>query len=72
MTLDELKPGDAVRGFRDWGCVPSNGTRIVREGLHGLYVNCSCGQHLLDGQAGDDGHLVGMKMAQKRHLAQAQ
>ena len=63
MKLDELEPGDRVKGFRDWGCVPALAVRTVRACEGGLFVKCTHGRHFLDGQVGDDGHLVGMERA---------
>ena len=71
MTLEELAPGDAVCGFKNWGCVPSNGARLVRQCDAGLFVACSDGVHLLDGQVGEDGHLVGLSRARGRRAATA-
>ena len=63
MKLDELKVGDRIKGFDGWGCVPNKAIRIVRSCDSGLFVKCSDGIHLLDGQEGDDGHLVGLSRA---------
>jgi hypothetical protein len=71
VKISDLKAGEAVRGFRDWGCVPSNATRTVRQDSGGLFVVCNQGKHYLDGQEDESGQLVGMKMAQRRHLVEA-
>jgi hypothetical protein len=53
LKLSELKPGDKVRGFEGWGCIPPNAKRTVQQGEHGLFVKCKCGAHWLDGQCSD-------------------
>lgn len=60
MKLDELKTGDRIKGFKGFGCIPDGAIRIVRTCDSGLFVRCREGIHLLDGQEGDDGHLIGL------------
>lgn len=62
MTLSDLHRGDRIRGFEGFGCIPDAAVRVVRSCDEGLYVQCREGKHLLDGQEGDDGHLVGLSL----------
>ncbi len=63
MTLTELRPGDRIRGFEAFGCIPASAVRVVRVCDDGLYVKCREGMHLLDGQASAGGNLVGLSLA---------
>ncbi len=60
MMLSDLHSGDSIKGFNGFGCIPDDANRVVYSCDDGLYVKCRAGQHLLDGQVGDDGHLVGL------------
>jgi hypothetical protein len=66
IRLSEIKPGDRVRGFEAWGCVPDNATRTVMQDESGLYVECKSGHHYLDGQTSEDGTLLGMMKIPRR------
>lgn len=64
MKMTDIKPGDRIKGFEDFGCIPANATRIVRQDDAGrLFVACRQGHHLLDGQEDDAGELVGLSRA---------
>ena len=63
MKLTELIPGDKIKGFAGFGCIPDNAVRIVRDSPSGLYVKCRDGVHLLDGQEDERGNLVGLERA---------
>ena len=63
MKLSDLKAGDRIKGFGDFGCIPDKATRVVYDGPSGLYVKCLEGTHLLDGQEDDNGQLVGLSRA---------
>jgi hypothetical protein len=61
MKLSDLRPGDRITGFRDFGCIPDGAVRIVRRDAgNNLYVRCGDGVHLLDGQQDAAGELVGL------------
>jgi len=64
VRLKDLRPGDRLIGFEAWGCVPDDAVRVVRADADGaLYVRCREGEHMLDGQVGEDGCLLGMARA---------
>jgi hypothetical protein len=63
MKLADLKPGDKVKGFEHWGCIPVNATRTVRVCDAGPYLRCKEGRHLLDGQEDAGGELIGLSFA---------
>jgi hypothetical protein len=69
LRLSDLQPGDKVRGFEHWGCIPTNATRTVRADKEGLFLLCrgpdgalpsNTVHHYLDGQCDSEGILVGM------------
>lgn len=52
--MSDLKVGDIIQVDGDFTCIPANAKRTVRL-LHGeLYLDYSCGAHLLCGQEEDD------------------
>lgn len=57
--LDEVKGGDTIELDGDFDCAAA-GPAIVCEDDHGLYFECTCGEHYLDGQDDGDGYLVGV------------
>ena len=64
LKLTDLRPGDIVQGFESWCCVPHFAKRTVQKAKDGtLFLRCSDGTHLLDGQEDDNGILVGMSKA---------
>ncbi len=63
MKLTDLKPGDRLKGFEHWECIPPNAKRAVFFCDDGPYLKCKEGRHLLDGQENDDGELVGLSFA---------
>lgn len=63
MKLSELKAGDRIKGFEGFGCIPDRAIRVVCDGPSGMYVKCREGTHMLDGQEGEDGDLIGLSRA---------
>ena len=61
IRLSDLKPGDHIRGFEGFGCIPDKAVRTVQMNAAGLYVKCRNGNHYLDGQEDNDGILVGLE-----------
>lgn len=70
--LNEIKAGDTLKAGGGFTCIHPAATLVVHSDPntvqhpnaapgHGLYVDCAMGKHYLDGQAGDDGELVGFK-----------
>jgi hypothetical protein len=58
--LSELKEGDKIELDGDFTC-QRKGVHFVHKDEHGgLYFNCREGRHLLDGQADDGEHCVGI------------
>jgi hypothetical protein len=45
-------------------CILSWSRRVVKKDELGLYIDCKCGQHFLDGQLDDEGrNYVGVRLA---------
>lgn len=61
IRLTDLKRGDLICGFADFGCIPDRAVREVQIDSTGPFVACRSGKHYLDGQEGDDGVLVGLR-----------
>ena len=66
IRLRDLRPGDRITGFVDWGCIGASAVRVVQRGREGLFVACSQGRHYLESQCvnffepGEDDTLVGI------------
>jgi len=75
MKLRDVKPGMTVYPDADFTCVDADTPSVVkRESFikrlwqwlrtgdmpHGLYIDCDCGEHGLDGQEREDGTLSGI------------
>lgn len=59
--LSELTVGDEVVTDGNFTCVDNSVPHVVMVGAGGLCIQCSDGNHYLDGQLGEDGdHLVGL------------
>lgn len=62
MRLTDIKPGDRIRGFEGFGCIPDNATRTVQADVDGdLFVQCREGRHYLMGQEDESGELIGLR-----------
>lgn len=59
MQLSEISQGDTVDLDGGFTCT-SEGPAEVFEDDTGLYFHCGDGKHYLDGQVGEDGHLIGV------------
>lgn len=60
MKLKDIKPGQTVTTDTGFTCM-GPGPKLVKETPQGdLYVECNDGHHLLDGQIGENGHLIGI------------
>ena len=49
MKLSDLKAGDRIIADEGFTCLPV-GPHVVKDYNGELYVDCSCGKHMLDGQ----------------------
>lgn len=64
MKLNDINPGDALIVDDGFTCMEPGDQKVAQMNQSGeLFVDCSDGRHFLDGQVGDDGHLVGIKSA---------
>lgn len=61
-TVASTKAGDTVQADGDFTCIDANAVLTVGECADGLYVPCSDGKHLLDGQISNEGvpHYIGL------------
>ncbi|MDE4297145.1 hypothetical protein PXK56_18330 [Phaeobacter gallaeciensis] len=60
MKLTDLKPGMIVVTDNGFTCVKA-GEHVVQADEDGdLFIECCDGNHLLDGQIGKDGELIGL------------
>lgn len=49
-SMKLLQADDIVQVDAGFTCIPKNATRTVRQDNHGLFIDCSDGNHYLDGQ----------------------
>lgn len=57
--LNELKAGDTITIDNGFTCAMAGDHTVLMDD-NGPSFRCDCGLHYLDGQVGDDGHLVGI------------
>lgn len=60
MHISKIKPGDVLIPDRAFDCVKPGDPVTVKENGLGLFFDCCCGSHYLDGQLSDTGDLVGL------------
>lgn len=63
MKLTDLKPGDTIRLDGGFTCHAGGEAVVKSDDTGNLYFDCDDGQHLLDGQIGPDGELIGVDPA---------
>ena len=54
-TVLETKAGSVVQVDEGFTCIETGAQRTVKAGKEGLYIDCRCGEHYLDGQLDFDG-----------------
>ncbi len=60
MKLSDLKAGDKIKADGGFTCVKEGNHKVKSKKNGDLYIKCSEGKHLLDGQVGEDGELIGI------------
>lgn len=62
VRLEDLAPGAAVAVDGGFTCMEPSTTTVCADAQGNLFVPCRCGEHALDGQVGEDGILVGVRL----------
>lgn len=58
--LSEVKAGDILETDEGFTCVPKGTHLVMKHPQLGYFINCTKGQHYIDGQADDGETLIGM------------
>ncbi len=58
--LSKVKVGDKLYPDNGFECMRAEQPLIVQQHATGLYLECDCGFHFIEGQADDDENLIGL------------
>lgn len=67
MKLSNINEGDTVLVDSGFTCMKSGPKLVLKNETGDLYIACEDGHHLIDGQIGTDGNLIGISSEAAQH-----